>query len=298
MADNAWKLGGLTLPNPIVMVENMLSDGALVHNDNHASDNFGSIKSNIGTLKDRWAFLGGDGYMGDITESITNGTNKDVTKTTASKAKDASDHADMDMEQDNDATTGASATTSTATGGGAMIQAKRGVAEKKSSKYHSMGQSPSQSPTQSPTQSPIQSPMQVPVTQAKKKCKKPETKPEEPVEKPAPKVKKGLKNPLAIPIGIADGLIDFVTHCVGAHVDFLWKDPGKILRDPLGAIRLNQLEINPLGHIFKSIEQANQRDNPFEQLFEIPMGLEELPGIKNTAMGKKAAEQTAKEHKH
>lgn len=136
-----------------------------------------------------------------------------------------------------------------------------------------------QSPTQSPVQSPVQGPPMKQVVA-------------EPVQEAPPKkvYKKGIQNPLAIPVGIADGLVDFLVHCVGEHVKFL-KDPKQLLKDPLGAIKINDLEINPMGHIFNSIEQANQRQNPVQQLFEVPMGLDYFIG----GGGPKGAKQGVKQ---
>ena len=145
-----------------------------------------------------------------------------------------------------------------------------------------------QSPTQSPTQSPIQSPMQSPIQGPPMKGGKPlQTVRAVPVQTAPHKVK---VTPQAKMAGTLDGILDFLTHCVGGHISFLWKDPMSLLKDPVGALKLNELELNPMGHIKNSIYQAAQRPNPMQQLQEVPMGLDGLPGmsklgLKQSTMG-------------
>jgi hypothetical protein len=143
--------------------------------------------------------------------------------------------------------------------------------------YQTPMQSPTQSPMQSPMQSPIQSPMQTPIQGPPMKGKPLQTVRAVPIQHAAPhKVK---VTPQAKMAGTLDGIVDFLTHCVGGHISFLWKDPLSLLKDPVGALKLNELELNPMGHIKNSIYQAAQRKNPMQQLQEVPMGLDGLPGI-------------------
>lgn len=142
-----------------------------------------------------------------------------------------------------------------------------------------------QNPTQSPAQSPVQqSPVQSPVQRAPMKVVQ--------VKQAAPtKVVQAPTGPTPIKVtpqarvaGTLDGIVDFLSHCVLGHVDFLWKDPTKLLKDPVGALKLNEIELNPMGHIKNSIYQAAQRKDPMQQIFQLPMGLESFPGAKTLGL--------------
>ncbi|MEO6866583.1 MAG: hypothetical protein ABI200_01025, partial [Gaiellales bacterium] len=146
------------------------------------------------------------------------------------------------------------------------------------SPMQSVGQSPTQSPTQSPLQSPIQSSLQpqpqahpMRMTQAMPMTT---AMPTRSAMLPPVKI-----TPQAQAAGTVDGIIDFFSHCVLGHISFLWKNPMQILTDPVAALKLNELELNPMGHIKNDIYKAAQLKDPWSQLNELPMGLDSIPGI-------------------